>query len=346
MTPRVPGTVSTLLLLQKVEVLAALGLDTTRILGLAGLSRERLTDPHGRLPADANFSFWDATIRVSGDPAIGLKVGARLRTGALGSFEYLLRNSETFEHSLERADRFMRLVDDTARLELRKGEHVAILRIYRAGGYPLPPLDVEVLFSAAASILGRELPGARLSAVRFMHAAPADPSVYARHFGCPVAFGADANELQVPAALLQQRAPDADPNLGMVLEEYAAHLVTQLPTGDALVSAARGRLLEELKVGVPSPASVARALHLSERTLRRRLKAEGTSYQALLEGLREQLGRDYVACTREGFDAVANRLAFRDASTFFRAFKRWTGTTPAQYRAARGRTRRSVTCPK
>jgi AraC-like DNA-binding protein len=337
MTPRIPGTVSALLVLQKLEVLAALGLDTTRILGLAGLPRERLIDPHGRLPADTSFAFWEAAIHISGDPAIGLKVGARLRTGALGSYEYLLRNSETFEQVAERADRFMRLVDDTARLELRKDERVAALRIYRMGGYPFPPSDVETLFSAAASIHRKELAGAAFAAVRFTHAALTDSKVYTQHFGCPVTFGTDSNELQFPAALLEQRAPSADPSLGMVLEEYAAHLVTQLPTGDPLVSAARGMILDELKAGAPSPASVARALHMSERTLRRRLEAEGTSYQALLEGLREQLAREYVVRTRDGFEAVAQRLGFRDASTFFRAFKRWTGTTPAQYRVTQGR---------
>jgi AraC-like DNA-binding protein len=342
MTPRVPGTMSALLFLQKVEALAGLGLDTARILGLAGLPRERLIDPHGRLPADASFSFWDAAIRVSGDPAIGLKVGEGLRTGALGSFEYLLRNSETVEQTVERADRFMRLVDDTARLELRKDERVAALRIYRMGGYPFPPSDVEALFSAAASIYRKALAGAAFPAVhvRFTHAAPADDRLYAEYFGCPVAFGSDGNELQFPAALLEQRAPGADPSLGLVLEEYTAHLVAQLPTGDPLVSAARGQLLDELKSGAPSPASVARALHMSERTLRRRLQADGTSYQALLEGLREQLAREYVVHTRDGFEAVAQRLAFRDASTFFRAFKRWTGVTPAQYRATHTSARR------
>ena len=136
-----------------------------------------------------------------------------------------------------------------------------------------------------------------------------------------------------------RRTPD--PSLGLVLEEYTAHLVARLPTGDPFVSAARGRLLAELKSGAPSPASVARALHMSERTLRRRLQADGTSYQALLEGLREQLAREYVVAVRATASRPSrNAFAFRDASTFFRAFKRWTGVTPAQYRATHTLARR------
>jgi AraC-like DNA-binding protein len=330
--PRVPGTVSTLLVLQKVTVLGALGFDTERILGLAGLSRDRLKSPHGRLPADANFSFWDAAIRVSGDPAIGLRVGAALRIGGLGSYEYLLRNSETLQQAAERADQFMSLVDDTARIEVRESDNVAALRIYRPGGYPFPPADVEVLFTAFASLLREEAPAFRPLAVRFVHAAPTDGARYIRHFGCAVSFECDFNELEFPLALLQERAKGADPHLGLVLEEYARHLVTQLPKADSLVSAARSEIVEELTQRAPNAASVARALHMSQRTLRRRLRAEGTSFQLLLEEVRAEIALRFVGGTREGFDAIAERLAFRDASAFFRAFRRWTGTTPAQYR--------------
>jgi AraC-like DNA-binding protein len=156
--------------------------------------------------------------------------------------------------------------------------------------------------------------------------------VYTRHFGCPVRFGREHNEVRLPASVLELPSAGADHNLARVLEDHARHLLAQLPDEDPFLQAARRELLEQIDTGAPSAVTLAHALRLSERTLRRRLDAEGTSYNALLDELRHDLARKYVTQTREGFEAVAERLAFADASTFFRAFKRWTGMTPAQFR--------------
>jgi AraC-like DNA-binding protein len=327
-----PATVSTLPITFELEALEGLGFDTDRILGLAEMSRASLADRNGRCEVDAVFRFWDAAIRVTGDPAIAMRVGAHIHHGALGSFEYLLRNSESLRHLLDRADRYMRLVDDLGGIELREDGGVASLRVYRRGGYAHSRSEMECLFSAFVSVLEKEWPGVRLLGVRFAGPCPTDPAAYVRYFGCAVRFEHEHNELRFPAALLDMPRPDADPRLGLVLEDHAQQLLSNLPDGDPFVQSARRELIDQLSRGAPSLVALARALHMSERTLRRRLGDHGTSYQALLEELREELAYHYVARTRDGFDAIAARLAFADASTFFRAFKRWTGTTPAQFR--------------
>jgi AraC-like DNA-binding protein len=332
MTPRIPGTVSNLVTSQKVAAMAALGLDMDRILGLAGLPSARFEDPHGRLPTEVIPPLWAAAIHVSGDPAVALRVGTQLQAGALGSFEYLLRNSETLRETVDRADRFMKLMDDMARVRIVESGDVVALRVHRTGGHPFPPQDIECWFAAVLSFARKDIPTLYLRAVHFTHAAPTSPALYAKHFGCPVRFEADHDEMHMPAAMLQERAPHADPNLGRVLQEHTEHLLSQLPRADPFVYAVRSKLLEQLRSGAPDPSSVARALHVSERTLRRRLQAEGTGYQALLEDLRMQLARQYVGETNQGYEVIARRLAFSDSSAFFRAFKRWTGTTPSQFR--------------
>ena len=173
----------------------------------------------------------------------------------------------------------------------------------------------------------------RFCAVRFSHAAPTDVARYEKHFACPVRFGAEHDEMHAPAFLLEGHAPQADPNLGRVLQEHNEYLLSRLPSDDPFVYLVRSKLVDRLRgADLPDPRWLARELHVSERTLRRRLQAEGTGYHALLDEVRAQLARLSVIETREGFDAIARRLAFGDASAFFRAFRRWHGTTPAQYR--------------
>jgi AraC-like DNA-binding protein len=227
----------------------------------------------------------------------------------------------------------MRLVDDMGKVEIVERGDVAALRVSRVGGYPNTYPEIECLFAALRAIAEKEWPCTQLLAVRFVHRCPTSPAPYVRHFGCPVTFGAEHDQLELPAALLDAPARNADLQLGAVLEEHARHLLDELPAGDPLLGAARSELRAALSRGAPSIGGLARALHMSERTLRRHLAARGTSYQALLEELREELACHWVARTRDGFDAIAERLAFADSTTFFRAFKRWTGTTPSQFRA-------------
>jgi hypothetical protein len=132
----VPATVSAVPFVHQVTALAGLGVDAERVLGIAGISRASIEGPHARLPIDALFRFWDAAIHVSGDPAIGLRIGATIHPGALGGFEYLLRHSETLRKVLDRAERYVRLVDDLGHVEVVETGGVAALRVSRRGGIP------------------------------------------------------------------------------------------------------------------------------------------------------------------------------------------------------------------
>jgi AraC-like DNA-binding protein len=113
-------------------------------------------------------------------------------------------------------------------------------------------------------------------------------------------------------------------------------LLDNLPKEDPFVHRARSVLLEALANGDASLEAAAAALHVGTRTLRRRLEEHGTSYKALLDEVRRELAYHYVGTTEEPLAAVAARLGFTEPSTFYRAFKRWSGTTPAAYRVAKG----------
>ena len=110
-------------------------------------------------------------------------------------------------------------------------------------------------------------------------------------------------------------------------------MLAEIPDEDPWLQRARTQLARQLTRGAASPAGLAEAMHLGTRTLRRRLLDHGTSYKQLLDDVRRDIAQHYVARSEESFDQIAERLGFADASAFYRAFKRWTDTTPAAYRS-------------
>ncbi len=223
---------SSLILAFELGVFEALGLDGERILSLSGLSRERAADPHGFIDLETRFRWWDAALEVSGDPALGLRVGQAMPVGALGSFEYLLRNCASLTEVLERAHEFVALVDDSALIEVRTDGPLAALRVSRRGGYANTPPEIDCLFAAWLTIIQKEWSSVQLSSVHLARRTPRDRAVYTRYFGCPVHFEAEHNEVRFSAALLAMRQARADSNLARVLEEHVRHQLAQLPNED------------------------------------------------------------------------------------------------------------------
>jgi AraC-like DNA-binding protein len=158
---------------------------------------------------------------------------------------------------------------------------------------------------------------------------------YEEVFGCRLRFDAPNYELIFPSAFLDARPKNRDARLGSVLEEHVTTLLEAVPALD-FVTMVRSALRARFTEGNASLDSVARSLHLSARTLRRRLGDHKTSFREQLDELRADLGRARVADAAHPLKAIAAELGFSDQSTFQRAFKRWTGLTPAQYRERGG----------
>ena len=135
-----------------------------------------------------------------------------------------------------------------------------------------------------------------------------------------------------PAEALERSLPAADPTLTKLLQRQADELLARLPRVESIGDQVRRVIQEELRGGEPSMEQIARRLATTSSTLRRRLSGEGQSFRELLEKTRLELARAYLADPRLSITEVAFRLGFRDASTFFKSFKRWTGRTPADYR--------------
>jgi AraC-like DNA-binding protein len=168
--------------------------------------------------------------------------------------------------------------------------------------------------------------------VRFAHSAPNDVDDHARFFRAPVHFDCGENALVLPAALLDMPCVRADGALLAVLDRYAADRLGRLPQTTTLAERVRAALIEQLVGTEPGAVRMAAQLKMSVRTLNRGLAAEGTSYTALLDQLRHELATRHLADDRVSIAEVAFLLGFSELSSFYRAFRRWTGRTPVEFR--------------
>jgi AraC-like DNA-binding protein len=290
---------------------------------------EDLADPERRLPREIILTLWQAALDVTGDAAFGLHVAERIPAGSLDVLDYLARSSATLGDALARASRYVRLVDDVAELAVSPSDEGITFTPRLLHELSIPTGVMECVLAAIVRI-ARETTNTDLRplGVELTHAAPADTREHARVMHAKVVFGAARNGVTFSRAQLALPLVTADKALAAILDRHASELLKRLPKSTQLRHRVRGFLAEELRGGDPTVDRVAARLHMSARTLRRRLEEEETTLQALLDELRRELAERYLEERKLTLTEVAIELGFADARAFRRAYKRWTGKTP------------------
>lgn len=328
-------------ILPLVSGLRALGHDPTHLLAGVGLDEAALRDPDAGLPMGVGLALLARGVEATGDANLGLHIAQHADPGSFDVHFYAMLSSPTLGAAFERLGRYQRLIHETTRVELAvRGEH-ATLRHRMPGGMAAPRQTAEFLVAAWVRA-GRMATASSWapSEVRFAHGAPVNAREHEEFFGAPVRFAASENGLRLPATLLKMPCVRADPALLGVLDRYATDRIERAPRADCFADRARSMLAEELRGGEPSATALASRLKMSVRTLNRSLAAEGTSYRKLLDQLRGELAEHHLADNRVSIGEVAFLLGFSELSAFYRAFKRWTGRTPAELRGRVGAGRR------
>lgn len=317
---------------------AARGVPPAELLAAADLRPEQLVDPDARVPRECELRLWDAARASTGDDAFGLRMAEILPVEAYGAVGFATRSSATLGEAYRRTARFVRLMRSGVRLDIVDDGAVVRLRHVPPTDEAPPSRHAVEWFTATLLLMARRGvdPACAPLETRFRHPAPARVDEHRRAFGAAPTFSADRDELVLPAALLARPQLSAEPGLSSVLDRHLDEALARLPTQLGVVDRARAGVAQELRRGrEPSLAQLARDLHMSARSLQRHLQHAGTSLQALLDGLRAELAGRYLAETGLSIAEVAFMLGFSEVSTFHRAFKRWTGVTPAVFRRDR-----------
>ena len=329
------GSVLASLVARLVETSAQLGADRAALLRAAGTSAEQLQDPDARLPLDRYLDLWAEVRRQLPDAPVEVACARAESAADFGLVGYLAQQSPDLGRALEVLVRYQRLFHDGIGTALeREGEVVRAV-------FPLSP-RVRAIAPIAASCAASLVAGVRLlvgpwwtpARVELPHPEPKHSGALRDFAGAPVIYGQPRCLVELPAGDLALPLLAPDRALAVWLGAQAEATLARLGEVQPMSEAVARRLVELLPRGQGTQQAIARALGIGDRTLQRRLAAEGTTFAALLERSRRQLAEGFLKDPRLSASEVALLLGYADPSTFFRAFKRWTGRTPQQFRAA------------
>jgi AraC-like DNA-binding protein len=318
----------------------------------AGVARERLLAQAGipvaelareRWPIDHITRLWRAAAHCTQDAGFGLKAGAQVGPGSFNVVSYLLQSAPSLRGAIALVQQYQRLISDGGRFQFIAGEHASWVVYHpRQGALAFSPHQIEAVLAAVVAfsrwVTGRAL---KPRQVQFSQARVGPLAGYREAFGCcAVEFEQAFSGVLLDNALLDAPLPQADAQLAQLHHQHAAARLAALSAPADLAQALRAWMTGQLQQPLPgralARAQAAAALGLSERTLARRMQALGLSFSALLDEARHQAALQALAQTQRPLAEIGQALGFAEPSVFHRAFRRWTGRTPGQWRQAAG----------
>ncbi|CAH0350880.1 AraC family transcriptional regulator [Aquabacterium sp. CECT 9606] len=320
-------------------------LNLVRVLG-EYLSSKGL-DPHGVLPRDLDLGSANPLGRFSAeaycqllikaaerlhDPLLGLHLGQTIQPAHLGALGYVLLACENLGGALQRIQRYHRLVHDINPVQHRIEGGNLELQWGIAHGKPGALFDesgIAGLVQFGRDVCAQQLP---LVQVDFVNPPPSDLRPYLDYFGCPVRFNQPMTRLAIPLDSLMAPLRQADPTLLKLMEEQVDAAMAQLPDAGDLGEVTRRVVAHLAPLGTPELEQVAQALRLSPRVFYRRLAEQGLNFRDLRETALQQVAELHLRDPRLTLAEVGALLGYSEQSAFSRAFKRWSGVPPLQWR--------------
>lgn len=312
-----------------------LGLTVQQCLQHTGLDVMALADGQAQVEAAQELQVVANLLdNLPEQPLLGLLAGRRYQLSRYGIWGYALLSSASLGEALDMGLRYLDLTFAFCRIQARvdaSGHWLAVDDSWIA-----PELRRFLLLrdSSAITRIQRELTGLRQPFKSVQLALPAPPaallSAYTEAYGCTPQFDAAETLLELDPELLARGLPGDNPAVRQACEQQCHQLLQRYRVRDGLAGRVRELLLEG-GAALPDMPSVATRLHLTERTLRRRLSDEQTSFRQLQEETREALAEELLRVPGLSLDEVAQRLGYGEVSSFVHAFRRWKGTSPRRF---------------
>jgi AraC-like DNA-binding protein len=308
-------------------------LPASELLGAVGLHREQLKGPDAHIPFNAHVMLLENAARALREPCFGFRLGSEVELTEAGLVAYVTLNSPDLGAALRNMCRYLAILTEGSVGDLREEDgEVKLLFSFAdpvgTASRQLHEFGVALMVRACEAITGHRVRPLRVEL-------PHDTAcpMLARHLGLPVAVHQPHSALVLAPASLTVPVVNADARLLDLLRRYADDLLARRAPKNDLVARAERWVLENLHTGDVSVARLARSLGMSDRTLTRRLAEDGRTPAGLVEEVRQQLANEYLAGGAFPLGRITYLLGYSDVSAFTRAFRRWTGRTPSEWRA-------------
>jgi AraC-like DNA-binding protein len=323
-----------------IQFAAQRGVDIEKLCTTVGFNPELLKTPDTPIPRSLHYAIWREAIKQTGDNNLALHLGEAFSLSHYGIAGYVLLNCQTLNEVFEKFCKYTCLFCQEMLTQLAMSEGMAFFDCNSTPGckpdddlLETARYDTECTFASSFPTI-KMLTGKALRpiAVWFRHQPPADLSEYNRIFQCDVKFSMPVDRLIFDANCLEWSVLSSNANLLSFFEEQAKVIVDQLNSDDRYTVKVTQAIVQKLKGDLPTVNAIASDLTMSTRQLQRALKVEGTSFQKLLNQTRQAIASQYLKDPTIPIHSVAFLLGFSEPSAFNRAFKRWTGKTPGDYR--------------
>jgi AraC-like DNA-binding protein len=312
---------------------ATRGVPTDNLLSSAGIGKKQIADPDARISAEQVFKLWEEAEKLTNDEFIAARTAHSLPIGTYKIVDYLLVTSATPHEGLKMLARYFRLVNGAFDLRLTSKNGQSRFELHNPFDSEGPShLYVEFVFAVVQSRLwfATEV-NWRPKEIYFTHPPPRNAANYNKVFQCPVRFSQPINQMVLDHQLLGISQPQSDPSLNEILVHHAQRLLKRLPTEEDFLNDLRRTLGHAFNSGDVRLETAAKKLAMSRRALQRKLNQQGTSFSEVLDQMRYELAIELLAEPHIKTEEISYCLRFSEPSSFYRAFRRWTGMTPQQY---------------
>jgi len=310
--------------------LASLGIDPLEVIKTA--SRGRGATASAQSPPSAH-EVLETAVAISGDTALAIKIGNGLDLASYGTYGFALMSCSDMGAALELFLRYGQTFLQSCSWQRSVSKDGIILRLQQNTGTSYQKMLItELAFSQthlqAKLLAARPADGVR---VQFSYPKPAHFGVYEQTWPFPMEFDQEHTQFFIPDQWLRQRVRTGDPTTNVLFSQQCEELVNGMAEVDETAAIVRRSLVHSagnfLRI-----SEVAEQLHVTERTLRRRLAAEGTDFRTIFDDIKNTLAQNYLRKTSLSVVEIADLLNYAEATNFHRAFQRWNSTTPADYR--------------
>lgn len=315
------------------RALHASGCEPAPLFQTAGIDFEEMANPAARIPMSRLQALWSLAVETTGDQCFGLRAAEQLQPVMLHGLGFAWLASDSLRDALNRLVRYSRLINTAIAVRLEDWETTVELVVTgpeKWPGFVYAASDAGMaIFLKMCRITAGE--GVTPASVVLQRPQPPCATEFERVFAAPVGYGAAANRLCFDRQLVDTWLPTANPELARVNDQTVVDYLARFDR-ESITMRVRSRIIERLPDGRPSQESIASSLHVSLRSLQRKLRDEEVTFKMLLENTRRELAMQYVRESHRTISEITYLLGFSEPGNFTRAFKRWTGMPPGEFR--------------